>query len=410
MVVLSFVLFAIGGIRAAAVPSVIMDPKVNGAAPTETFSVNITVVNVTDMYAWQFNITYNPAILEAVDVVEGPFLSRIRTSMMPAPSIESTAGWVYAGAAFMSWEGGGASGGGVLATASFRVKTAGVCSLHFSSETDLVGYDGSLPVSIPHDAVDGVFGYPRDLAVTGLVASSSSVAAGESVSLNATVMNKGIVDEIFTVALRGNSTVISARNDVALDSGASTAVVFVWNTTGVIAGNYVMKAEIIAVAGENDTTNNVFENGIVTVQLVHDVAITGVSVLPSSVASGGTVSINVTVLNKGSAVESFSVTVSYNSTAIETKDLSLVPGASQILTFTWETKDVAPGSYTLSASTSTIAGETSTGDNVYSDVALQVTSASFVLPFEWLVVIVAVVIVVLASVIFLYMRRRSKKT
>jgi len=149
----------------------------------------------------------------------------------------------------------------------------------------------------------------------------------------------------------------------------------------------------------------------VTVQLVHDVAITGMAVLPSSVSSGGLVSINVTVLNKGSAAESFTVAVSYNGTVIETKELAdLAPGASEILTFTWETKDVAPGSYVLTAATSTISGETSTEDNVYSDVALQVTSASFMLPIEWLVVIAVVIIVVLASVIYLYMRRRSKKT
>jgi len=411
MVILSFALLAIGDIHAAPGPSVIVDPRVSGAAPTESFSVNIMVANVTNLYAWQFNLTFNPTILEAVDVVEGPFLKQLRTAIMPPPNINNTAGWVYAAAAFFNWEEAGASGSGVLAVAIFRVKTAGMTSLHISSETALLTFDGNLPVDMTYEPVDGVFGYPRDLAVIELAASSSSVPAGEPVSLNATIRNKGIVDETFNITVYRNSTVIDTRTDLTLDSEASTSVIFVWNTTGVAAGGYIMKAEVSVVSGENDTVNNVFEDGIVTIQLVHDVAITGVTVFPSSVSSGGVVSINVTVFNKGSATESFSVAVAYDSIVIGTKELvDLAPGASEILTFTWETKDVAPGSYILTAAASTIPGETSTEDNVYSNVALQITSASFMLPIEWLAIIVIVIIVVLASGIVLYMKRKSRKT
>lgn len=410
VIVISFALLATDDIRAVSDPLLMINPRVSGAAPTESFSVNIMVADVVELYAWQFNLTFNPAILEAVGVVEGPFLKQLRNTIMPAPNINNTGGWVYAADAFFDWEQAGASGDGVLASANFRVKAAGIASIHISRETALLGYDGSLPVEIAYEAVDGVFGYPRDLAVTGLVASSSSVRAGELVSLNATVRNKGVVDEIFNVTFYRNSTAIGTRTDLTLSSEASASVIFVWNTTGVAAGSYFMKAEVGAVSGENDTANNVREDGIVTIQLVHDVAITRVAVLPSSVSSGGVVSINVTVLNKGSATESFSVTVSYNSTVIETKELAdLAPGASGLLTFAWETKDVAPGSYILTAATSTIPGETSTQDNVYSDVALQVTSASFMLPIEWLAVIAVAIIVVLAGGIFLYMKRRSKK-
>lgn len=171
-----------------------------------------------------------------------------------------------------------------------------------------------------------------------------------------------------------------------------------------------MRAEVSVVSGENDTANNVFEDGTLTIQLVHDVAITGVTVSPSSVQSGDMVSINVTVLNKGSATESFSVEVSYDSTVVGNKQVaSLAPGASETLTFTWKTENVAAGTYVLTAATSTISGETRTDDNVYTNVALEI-SASFMLPIEWIAVIAVVVVVVLAFGIFLYMRRRSKKS
>lgn len=411
MVSLSFALLAIRDIHAESGPSVVLDPRVSGAAPTESFWVSVTVVNVTNLYAWQFNLTFNPSILEAVDVVEGPFLKQLRTTMMPAPRKDNTVGWVYAGAAFFNWDEAGASGNGVLALASFKVKAEGMTSIHVSNETMLLTYNGDVPVSMTYETVDGVFGYPRDLAITEFVASSSSVPAGESVSLNATIMNKGIVDEIFNITVYRNSTAIGTRTDLTLGSGSSTSVIFVWDTTGVAAGSYIMKAEVGVVSGENDTANNVFEDGTVIIQLVHDVAITGVTVSPASVSSGGIVSVNVTVLNKGSATESFSVSVSYDDTVIETKEIEdLAPGASEKLTFIWETRNVASGIYILTAATSTISGEISTEDNVYSDIDLQVTSASFVLPMEWLAVIAVVIIVVLAAGIFLYMKRKSKKT
>jgi general secretion pathway protein D len=236
-----------------------LSPKVCGGNPGGSFSVNVLIADVTSLYAWQFNLTFNPAVLGAVNVVEGPFLKQAGTTLMPTTYVNNTAGWVFAGSALLNWDEGGASGSGVLATVNFNVKIAGTCSLGFSvDDTWLRGYDGEVPVPMESEVVEGVFAYPRDLAVTGLVVSSSSVSAGESVSVTATVLNKGIVDDIFNVTLYRNSTVIETKVDVAVDSGDSGSVVFSWDTSGVPAGRYVLKAEVIPVSGENDTTNNVF--------------------------------------------------------------------------------------------------------------------------------------------------------
>jgi hypothetical protein len=244
-----------------------LSPRVVGGAPGGSFSVNVPIANVTSLYAWQFNLTFSPAVLEAVNVVEGPFLKQAGTTMMPTTYINNTAGWVFAGSALLNWEEGGASGSGVLATVNFDVKIAGTCSLAFSvDDTWLRGYDGEVPVPMTHEALEGVFGYPRDLAVTGLVASSVSVSAGESVSLTVTVLNKGVVDDVFNVTLYRNSTAIETKADVAVDSEDSGSVVFSWDTSGVPSGRYVMKAEAGPVSGENDTANNVFLGETVTVE------------------------------------------------------------------------------------------------------------------------------------------------
>jgi len=263
----SLVFVTIGGIRAQSTPVIMLNPKVVGGAPGGSFSVNIPITNVTDLYAWQFNLTFSPAVLEAVSVVEGSFLKQAGTTMMPSTYVNNTAGWVFAGSALLNWEEGGASGNGVLAVVNFNVKIAGTSSLAFSvNDTWLRSYDGEVPVPMTYEALEGVFAYPRDLAVTGLVSSSASVSAGESVSLTATVLNKGIVDDVFNVTLYRNSTVIETKADVAVDSEDSTSVVFAWDTSGVPAGKYVMKAEVSPVSGENDTANNMFLGGTVIVE------------------------------------------------------------------------------------------------------------------------------------------------
>jgi len=409
-VLVSFLMLTIGGVQAASTAKISVDPKVNGAAPTESFLTSIVIANVTDMYAWQFNLTFNPSVLEAVDVVEGPFLQQFGTTMMATPNINNTAGYVFAGCLFLDWEQPGASGSGVLATVSFQVETAGMSLLHFSGETGpRTKREDGMPTPMPRELVDGVFGYPRDLAVTGLVASSSSVLPGESVSLNATIKNKGVVDEICNVTFYRYSTSLGTKTDLAVDSEDSAWVVFAWDTTGVAAGSYTIRAEVSVVSGENDTENNAFSGGTLTIELLHDIAITDLRVSPASVPSGGQVSINVTAFNKGSSIETFSITVTCGNTAIGTKEVAvLAPGNYETLTFIWETKGMASGSYLLTATTSSVLGETNTEDNVFSNVGLEITNPPFMLPMELLAALVAAVVLVAVGIL-LFMRRRSKK-
>jgi hypothetical protein len=100
--------------------------------------------------------------------------------------------------------------------------------------------------------------------------------------------------------------------------------------------------------------------------LVHDVAI--INVVPSStmVIVGNTVQINVTARNEGTYYENFTVTLSYDGTPIDTADIKdLAPGATKLLTFSWDTTGVTPyGDYTIKAEASTVPGETDVADNV----------------------------------------------
>jgi len=103
--------------------------------------------------------------------------------------------------------------------------------------------------------------------------------------------------------------------------------------------------------------------------LFRDVAVTNVTVSDALVYEEDIVTINVTVQNHGVVIESFGVTAFYNSTAIETKDVSdLAVGASEVLIFSWDTSGVQPcRNYTISAETSILPEESNTLNNQFID-------------------------------------------
>jgi PKD repeat protein len=86
----------------------------------------------------------------------------------------------------------------------------------------------------------------------------------------------------------------------------------------------------------------------INVQPIHDVAITSI-VAPAVAAQGDIVPINVTVSNPGNYNEIFYVNVGYDTTIIETRIVSLAAKASKTELFSWNTTNVTPATYTLTA-------------------------------------------------------------
>jgi hypothetical protein len=95
----------------------------------------------------------------------------------------------------------------------------------------------------------------------------------------------------------------------------------------------------------------------------HDVSITDISMLPTAVFPGQTVSINITANDVGAFSETFNVTAFVNSEAIGQRTATLNPGYSTVSPFTWDTTGYGKGEYTVSATASTVPGETDTANN-----------------------------------------------
>ena len=89
----------------------------------------------------------------------------------------------------------------------------------------------------------------------------------------------------------------------------------------------------------------------ITIQYaIADVAVTDITPSPTTVTAGDPVSIAVTVENQGDFNETFDVTVYYDDTIIDSMtDEYLEAGATDVLSFTWETAGVFPETYVVSA-------------------------------------------------------------
>jgi len=99
----------------------------------------------------------------------------------------------------------------------------------------------------------------------------------------------------------------------------------------------------------------------------HDIAVTDVKASPTTAIVGNPVSVEVKVLNEGTVQDTFDVNTYYDSTLIGTMSVTLSTGASTTLTFTWDTADVSPGTYTIRAEVPQVTGETHTADNEFID-------------------------------------------
>ena len=113
----------------------------------------------------------------------------------------------------------------------------------------------------------------HDVAVTSIKPSRSFAYSGVSsnpVQVNVTASNLGTSTENFFVAAIGNSTVIGNQT-ITLAAGQTSIVSFMWDTSSIVRGNYVLSAQATKVTGETNTGNNIFTGSIFNENLRGDV-------------------------------------------------------------------------------------------------------------------------------------------
>ena len=201
----------------------------------DTFTLDIRAKNVFDLAGWQFDIAFDPTVLEAVDISEGDFLKMGSTTLFQSGSIDNVAGKIMKlSAARLSTQ--GVTGTGTLVQVTFKAKSAGETELalqnfQFGSTTGEAIPAGPHQIRITVEAELATGDVNRDgvVSILDLILIAQQlgrrVAAGSPVDLNGDGV-VSILDLILTARAIGSTTAPAAPAVEA--DGIDPAMVETW--------------------------------------------------------------------------------------------------------------------------------------------------------------------------------------
>ena len=206
----------------------------------DTFSLDLNIENTHNLAGWQFDIAFDPTMLEAVEVSEGDFLNpEGNATFFQGGSIDNATGKITKlSSARLSEE--GVSGRGALLSVTFTAKTTGQTQLSLEN-FQLAAITGeSIPAGLP-EVVITIEGQltTGDVNRDGQVNIQDMVLVarrfGETVPANSAVDVNGdgvisILDLIIVASNLGESTDAAAPSVLAVDGihGLDTAMIQAW--------------------------------------------------------------------------------------------------------------------------------------------------------------------------------------
>jgi hypothetical protein len=107
-----------------------IQPPSTSVAAGATFPVDVNIANVSDLFAFAFDIGFTPGTLSAVSVTEGPFLGGGGTTFFLPGAIDNTSGTISFNADTLIGSIPGVSGSGTLAILDFTALSAGTSPIN----------------------------------------------------------------------------------------------------------------------------------------------------------------------------------------------------------------------------------------------------------------------------------------
>lgn len=265
----------------------------------------------------------------------------------------------------------------------------------------------------------------HDVAVVAVLPSANPIEVGQGLTLRTLVRNEGTVPESFNVSTYFDGLLLGTAEVIDLPPYATMSFYYTVNPSMLTVGDHTISASIPPVPNEADLTDNYFVDTVEVIAkvvgVIDDIAIIDIKLSSNSVFIGETLEINVTVINYGNESETFDLSVYYNSSLIETRQVvELAPSANETLVFAWNTSSIIPGFYRISAD-APLAGDPTPWDNSLVDGIVEVKSRVSPPPplfptLNILVFSIIVAIAVVAALIFLFLilgldriRRRRKR-
>ena len=144
-----FSLFAValaGAVMIATPASAVPTVSVSGSStvvPGSLLQLDVMAAGFTDLYAYQFDLTFDPAAFAVTNVIEGSFLSAVGSTFFDGGQSDNATGTVTFICNSLIGPGSGATGGGSLAQLTFLALPAFSGSAYFSVN-NLIALDSSL--------------------------------------------------------------------------------------------------------------------------------------------------------------------------------------------------------------------------------------------------------------------------
>ena len=207
---------------------------------SDTFTLDFNVENIHNLAGWQFDIIFDPTMLEAVEVSEGNFLSpEGGATFFQEGRIDNTTGKITKfSSARLSKE--GVSGRGALLSVTFTAKTTGQTQLSLEN-FQLAAITGeSIPARLSEVVITiegqlAIGDVNRDGQVSILDIVLVARRLGETVPTNSAADVNGdgvinILDLVLVAAHLGESTDAAAPSMLAVDGihGLDTAMIQAW--------------------------------------------------------------------------------------------------------------------------------------------------------------------------------------
>ncbi len=159
---------------AFSVPLLSVEPATVNVTPGQSFSVDVHIANVTDLFAYQFDLGFNPALLSATGIAEGGFLPSGGATFFIPGTVDNVGGTISSTADTLLGAISGVDGSGTLATATFTASSPGMDSIGLSNITLL---DSTL-ASITADTANAAVTIHQPVAVVPEPATWMLVASG----------------------------------------------------------------------------------------------------------------------------------------------------------------------------------------------------------------------------------------
>lgn len=246
-------------------PPEIFDPTL---VPGSELNVMIKIANVTGLYSFSFNMSYNNEVLNCLGVLIIPYNNE--TAFNVDVAWKDSIGELHVNVTYCSpAEPITSLTAFAVARIHFQIVERG-CSILDLHDTQMLDEYGT---SIIHVAQDGLICVLiRDVAVTNITTDKNEVYPGGLIQVNVTAKNEGNITESFEVSLYYGDIFLTNLSVVNLPPNNETVVEFTWDTTGFSpCYNESLKAEASVVPYETDIADNTFIDGIVKIKILGDI-------------------------------------------------------------------------------------------------------------------------------------------